>query len=187
MRRLELGVGDILAIEEDIAHRTAAVVSELGGAIHRVASTGRVGPSALTVHRALGGFYAFLAVPDLARWPAVVADLEAALVEEPDHPSLLWALGGMLSLGPDGGHRDETGRGLERVRRGYAADPNAPMAMLAFAVDLGYLNIVRTELQRTADAAAIAATSVSYTHLRAHETVLDLVCRLLLEKKKKEP
>src|SRR5665811_446539 len=26
---------------------------------------------------------------------------------------------------------------------------------------------------------------VSYTHLRAHETVLDLVCRLLLDKKKK--
>ena len=25
---------------------------------------------------------------------------------------------------------------------------------------------------------------VSYTHLRAHETVLDIVCRLLLEKKK---
>ena len=24
---------------------------------------------------------------------------------------------------------------------------------------------------------------VSYTHLRAHETVLDIVCRLLLEKK----
>ena len=29
------------------------------------------------------------------------------------------------------------------------------------------------------------ATPVSYTHLRAHETVLDLVCRLLLEKKKR--
>ena len=27
--------------------------------------------------------------------------------------------------------------------------------------------------------------TVSYTHLRAHETVLDLVCRLLLEKKQK--
>ena len=27
-------------------------------------------------------------------------------------------------------------------------------------------------------------TPVSYTHLRAHETVLDLVCRLLLEKNK---
>ncbi len=26
----------------------------------------------------------------------------------------------------------------------------------------------------------------SYPHLRAHETVLDLVCRLLLEKKKKK-
>ena len=38
------------------------------------------------------------------------------------------------------------------------------------------------------DADAIAKTvsinAVSYTHLRAHETVLDLVCRLLLEKKK---
>ena len=30
------------------------------------------------------------------------------------------------------------------------------------------------------------AEAVSYTHLRAHETVLDLVCRLLLEKKKKK-
>mgnify|MGYP003381600753 CR=1 FL=1 len=29
-----------------------------------------------------------------------------------------------------------------------------------------------------------SAAAVSYTHLRAHETVLDLVCRLLLEKKK---
>ena len=30
----------------------------------------------------------------------------------------------------------------------------------------------------------ISLAPVSYTHLRAHETVLDLVCRLLLEKKK---
>ena len=29
--------------------------------------------------------------------------------------------------------------------------------------------------------------TVSYTHLRAHETVLDLVCRLLLEKKNHRP
>ena len=36
------------------------------------------------------------------------------------------------------------------------------------------------------DAPAVTLTeAVSYTHLRAHETVLDLVCRLLLEKKKK--
>ena len=30
------------------------------------------------------------------------------------------------------------------------------------------------------------AKPVSYTHLRAHETVLDLVCRLLLEKNKQQ-
>ena len=35
------------------------------------------------------------------------------------------------------------------------------------------------QLRKTDDFVA-----VSYTHLRAHETVLDLVCRLLLEKKK---
>ena len=29
--------------------------------------------------------------------------------------------------------------------------------------------------------------AVSYTHLRAHETVLDIVCRLLLEKKTTPP
>mgnify|MGYP003380363345 CR=1 FL=1 len=44
--------------------------------------------------------------------------------------------------------------------------------------------------QAVADAAFDVAAfldgvkAVSYTHLRAHETVLDLVCRLLLEKKK---
>ena len=32
----------------------------------------------------------------------------------------------------------------------------------------------------------VSLVAVSYTHLRAHETVLDLVCRLLLEKKKTE-
>src|SRR5450756_2468447 len=32
-----------------------------------------------------------------------------------------------------------------------------------------------------------ASKPVSYTHLRAHETRHDLVCRLLLEKKKRHP
>src|SRR5450756_2653188 len=32
----------------------------------------------------------------------------------------------------------------------------------------------------------VPITPVSYTHLRAHETRHDLVCRLLLEKKKKK-
>ena len=35
-----------------------------------------------------------------------------------------------------------------------------------------------------AGAASVTQAPVSYTHLRAHETRHDLVCRLLLEKKK---
>eukprot|EP00658_Telonema_sp_P-2_P061617 TRINITY_DN50304_c0_g1_i1.p1 TRINITY_DN50304_c0_g1~~TRINITY_DN50304_c0_g1_i1.p1 ORF type:complete len:144 (-),score=48.00 TRINITY_DN50304_c0_g1_i1:65-496(-) len=40
-------------------------------------------------------------------------------------------------------------------------------------------------LLRNAAAAVATTTTVSYTHLRAHETPEHLVCRLLLEKKKK--
>ena len=41
------------------------------------------------------------------------------------------------------------------------------------------------ELARTQTVAPVSTEMpVSYTHLRAHETVLDIVCRLLLEKKK---
>ena len=41
--------------------------------------------------------------------------------------------------------------------------------------------LVATLLARGGELNAVAP--VSYTHLRAHETVLDLVCRLLLGKK----
>ena len=40
--------------------------------------------------------------------------------------------------------------------------------------------------ERTKQMAVMGSTAVSYTHLRAHETVLEPVCRLLLEKKKKK-
>ena len=40
-----------------------------------------------------------------------------------------------------------------------------------------------TELASIRLAAEQAGRPVSYTHLRAHETVLELVCRLLLDKK----
>ena len=44
---------------------------------------------------------------------------------------------------------------------------------------------VRERVHRAARAVVgEAEEAVSYTHLRAHETVLDLVCRLLLENKK---
>ena len=47
--------------------------------------------------------------------------------------------------------------------------------MVAFSFIIGALC--------SALAGLIGMKAVSYTHLRAHETVLDLVCRLLLEKK----
>ena len=54
------------------------------------------------------------------------------------------------------------------VRVGDAVDP------------ANSLDIVEVHLA----AGQLGLQAVSYTHLRAHETVLDLVCRLLLEKKK---
>eukprot|EP00656_Telonema_subtile_P020491 TRINITY_DN2160_c0_g1_i6.p1 TRINITY_DN2160_c0_g1~~TRINITY_DN2160_c0_g1_i6.p1 ORF type:complete len:603 (+),score=79.60 TRINITY_DN2160_c0_g1_i6:227-2035(+) len=49
----------------------------------------------------------------------------------------------------------------------------------------GPVDLISTpRLMASLDDFARAHRSVSYTHLRAHETVLDLVCRLLLEKKK---
>src|SRR5664280_3610437 len=51
------------------------------------------------------------------------------------------------------------------------------LSMRSAAVDVGVINI----WSDTGVALRIGDTPVSYTHLRAHETVLDLVCRLLLE------
>ena len=45
--------------------------------------------------------------------------------------------------------------------------------------------IIKKDAPVKLDKKTISAITVSYTHLRAHETVLDLVCRLLLEKKNK--
>ena len=49
-------------------------------------------------------------------------------------------------------------------------------------------HLTRTEMSQAQAAKLLGVTQprvsdpVSYTHLRAHETVLDIVCRLLLEK-----
>src|SRR5664280_1825166 len=48
----------------------------------------------------------------------------------------------------------------------------------------GLSEIARWDALTTEAYTSKAYGAVSYTHLRAHETVLDLVCRLLLEKKK---
>src|SRR5665811_2504048 len=50
----------------------------------------------------------------------------------------------------------------------------------------GQRELILGDRQTGKTAIAIDTIPVSYTHLRAHETVLDLVCRLLLEKKKKK-
>ena len=45
--------------------------------------------------------------------------------------------------------------------------------------------VLRAPISLTVAGRTDAGVPVSYTHLRAHETEADLVCRLLLEKKKK--
>ena len=60
-----------------------------------------------------------------------------------------------------------------------------------YGVAIGGLFAGESMFHRATDASkaalvTLAEMPVSYTHLRAHETVLDLVCRLLLEKKKKK-
>src|SRR5450756_2756928 len=57
---------------------------------------------------------------------------------------------------------------------------DADTGLLSIARDLGYDGVIVHHPQ--GDEAML--NPVSYTHLRAHETRHDLVCRLLLEKKK---
>ena len=64
-------------------------------------------------------------------------------------------------------------RQVQRVAQTYFKPSNRTIGIF-----IPETNPDRTEIPPVPDA-------VSYTHLRAHETVLDLVCRLLLEKKKK--
>ena len=59
----------------------------------------------------------------------------------------------------------------------------ATIKVIPFAVPGAVLQVAEA-MARQRDARG--GDPVSYTHLRAHETVLDLVCRLLLEKKKHE-
>eukprot|EP00657_Telonema_sp_P-1_P010237 TRINITY_DN458_c0_g1_i3.p1 TRINITY_DN458_c0_g1~~TRINITY_DN458_c0_g1_i3.p1 ORF type:complete len:153 (-),score=15.98 TRINITY_DN458_c0_g1_i3:31-489(-) len=70
-------------------------------------------------------------------------------------------------------------RNLSTFRR-----TNKPKSNLTTPADIS-LSIHNPTSPR-APAHGPAVPPVSYTHLRAHETVLDLVCRLLLEKKKKK-
>ena len=74
-------------------------------------------------------------------------------------------------------------------RKAVETDPNNSVALSELAKSLFELSM----LQDRDEGAAVLAYShsntdrpVSYTHLRAHETSLHLVCRLLLEKKNRQ-
>ena len=54
-----------------------------------------------------------------------------------------------------------------------------------FVLATGETHTVREFIELSFKEIGMNIESVSYTHLRAHETVLDLVCLLLLEKKKR--
>src|SRR5664280_3465160 len=82
---------------------------------------------------------------------------------------------------PGGGTRVAADQGRSAAWTTYCtASPRSPMP-LRFTSDR-HRRAYNVKLQ-----IPVKPEPVSYTHLRAHETVLDLVCRLLLEKKKKKP
>ena len=76
----------------------------------------------------------------------------------------------------------------ECVAAGYV-DMATGMLLAVRTIDSHPREVLDLVAAATADlfqgSTVTAIETVSYTHLRAHETVLDLVCRLLLENKKK--
>src|SRR5450756_825975 len=81
----------------------------------------------------------------------------------------VWALSSFPGGGIDRSVLSYLGRGLEPLGR---------------LMGLGDWRMIVALLTSFFAKENVIATPVSYTHLRAHETRHDLVCRLLLEKKK---
>ena len=71
----------------------------------------------------------------------------------------------------------------DRARSARGESPSAAVRIVRVQRQVDELALDPRFVDRGHDLDGVA--SVSYTHLRAHETVLDLVCRLLLEKKNK--
>ena len=81
---------------------------------------------------------------------------------------------------------------MRLLRRGAAHGDDLNSSTRAFAValgdhafELGESQMHHAAVPRVHRFEGDDLAPVSYTHLRAHETVLDIRCRLLLEKKKK--
>ena len=85
--------------------------------------------------------------------------------------------------------RSSAASDVYKRQRQYRPPPDAVNAALSFgyallqSAALGMVNLVGLD-PYLGFFHTIDYNPVSYTHLRAHETVLDIVCRLLLEKKK---
>src|SRR5665647_534044 len=78
---------------------------------------------------------------------------------------------------------DATTRSMRELAAAAGADP-ASFTRLAQALGYSGWDELRAALTEARRPAQPSPFSVSYTHLRAHETDSYLVCRLLLEKKK---
>src|SRR5450756_2834351 len=70
-----------------------------------------------------------------------------------------------------------------------AVRPAAPAPIITRwygSAGFGFSHVAGCTSARRSRSSACCGGAVSYTHLRAHETRHDLVCRLLLEKKKQQ-
>ena len=80
---------------------------------------------------------------------------------------------------------DRSSAASDVYKRQELADVGDPEALLEGLPQIGAQAVADRDAQRVVVLLRDllrAQEAVSYTHLRAHETVLDLVCRLLLEK-----
>src|SRR5450756_3075953 len=89
-------------------------------------------------------------------------------------------------VGPDGMSGPCSAGSVRVVLPAQAAAAWAGRAQCASCERLMYTAVSRVKMYacRTATKISNRVKAVSYTHLRAHETRHDIVCRLLLEKKK---
>ena len=78
---------------------------------------------------------------------------------------------------------DRSSAASDVYKRQLLVDGLAAEREQGITIDVAY-RFFSTERRKFIVADTPGHEPVSYTHLRAHETVLDLVCRLLLEKKK---
>ena len=116
----------------------------------------------------------------------------SAWMKSPSAPSLMTRILSPLSVGVILSERSGA-LAFGIVFEGFDPHGAAEAALQQFGVNAqrcfghSFAGEVRRDVRHGAGGehgALHGVQAVSYTHLRAHETVLDLVCRLLLEKKK---